>query len=173
MLFYSIGAMACSCCGKEKPFKKGLQCAECFAKKKRAYYLANIDSYRRSAREWAARNGRRHAKHMVDWYNENPERYLLRNARVRARKLGRKFSIGPEDVVIPKFCPALGIPLVTGTLGKGKRYARQDGAPSIDRIDSSKGYVKGNVVVVSWRANRLKNDATPEDMKKLVAFYCK
>ncbi len=41
--------------------------------------------------------------------------------------------------------------------------------PSLDRIDSSLGYVKGNVWVISWRANHIKTDASLEELKQLVA----
>lgn len=46
-----------------------------------------------------------------------------------------------------------------------------DMSPSLDRLIPSKGYVKGNVVVVSWRANRLKNNASLADLRALVDFY--
>jgi hypothetical protein len=36
---------------------------------------------------------------------------------------------------------------------------------SLDRIDSSKGYIKGNVWVISLRANRIKNDSTPQELR--------
>jgi len=46
----------------------------------------------------------------------------------------------------------------------------QDAAPSIDRVDNSKGYVPGNVRIISWRANRLKNDATVEEMELIIKY---
>lgn len=42
-------------------------------------------------------------------------------------------------------------------------------SPSLDRLDSSKGYVKGNVRVISKRANQLKNNATVEEMRMVLA----
>jgi hypothetical protein len=43
-----------------------------------------------------------------------------------------------------------------------------DNSPSLDRIDTSKGYVKGNVWVISWRANKLKSDATLAELESIV-----
>lgn len=68
--------------------------------------------------------------------------------------------------MIPEFCPVLGIKLDTPKMGK----KRPDGKPSIDRVDNSKGYVKGNVIVVSWRANRLKCDASIGELEAIVAY---
>lgn len=48
---------------------------------------------------------------------------------------------------------------------------RHDGSPTIDRIINDLGYVKGNVIVISWRANRIKSDATLAELKAIVAFY--
>lgn len=42
---------------------------------------------------------------------------------------------------------------------------KQDNSYSLDRIDSSKGYVKGNIWVISLRANRIKNDSTPQELR--------
>jgi hypothetical protein len=49
----------------------------------------------------------------------------------------------------------------------------QENSPSFDRVDSSKGYVKGNVIVCSWRANRIKNDGTAEEHRKIYEFLSK
>jgi len=75
-------------------------------------------------------------------------------------------DITPDDLRIPAVCPVLGIPLRQEFSGK-----RSDATPSVDRIEPAKGYVKGNVVVVSWRANRLKGDATLAELRQLATFY--
>lgn len=62
---------------------------------------------------------------------------------------------------IPITCPILGIPI------KFNRGTMQDNSVSFDRIDSSKGYELDNIQVISWRANKLKNNATEEELKKL------
>lgn len=74
---------------------------------------------------------------------------LYNAAKSRAKAKNREFSIELEDIVIPLRCPVLDIPMKS---------------PSLDRIDSSKGYVKGNVRVISKRANTLKNDATIKEL---------
>ena len=85
-------------------------------------------------------------------------------AKYRAAHKGREFTITKEDIVIPERCPLLGIPLVCHR-GKG---SQQGNSPSLDRIDPTKGYIKGNVWVISNRANTLKNDATLTELKTLV-----
>ena len=57
---------------------------------------------------------------------------------------------------IPDVCPVLGIPLDQDPKGKGER---SDNSPSLDKFIPSLGYVKGNIHIISWRANHLKNDA--------------
>lgn len=83
----------------------------------------------------------------------------------RAKKSCIEFSIDESDIVLPEFCPIFGIKLQQG-VGK-----QSNCSPSVDRIDPAKGYVKGNVVVVSNRANSIKREATIEELKKIVAFY--
>jgi hypothetical protein len=64
---------------------------------------------------------------------------------------------------IPEFCPVF--PWIRLEFRVGAE--RQDNSPSLDRIDNTKGYVKGNVRIVSWRANRLKGNATDEELAAL------
>ena len=97
-------------------------------------------------------------------YIKYPKIYLLRTAKYRAKKMGIPFNITIEDFEIPKVCPVFKKLFV---FGKG----RQDFSISLDRINSSKGYEKGNIVIVSWRANHLKNDATLDELKALTNFY--
>lgn len=74
--------------------------------------------------------------------------------------LSRDFDIDASDIVIPEFCPVLGIKLNPRNRGVGYH----PDSPSVDRIDNDKGYVKGNVRIISARANLLKNDATIEEL---------
>lgn len=87
--------------------------------------------------------------------------YLLARARTRAIEKGMEFTITKEDIIIPNKCPLLGIDIIP----KAKDRTH---SPSLDRIDSSKGYTPDNIWVVSSRANTLKNDATLKELKTLV-----
>lgn len=98
------------------------------------------------------------------WRAAHPEKYLLQSAKSRAKKRGWDFDLEESDLIIPEVCPVLGIPI---TLRYG---GDKDSSPSLDRIDSNKGYVKGNVQVISWRANNLKSNGTLEEFIKLVEF---
>ena len=71
-------------------------------------------------------------------------------------KKGLEFSIQLEDIKIPKTCPLLNRTLIEGD----REYT-----PSLDRIDSKKGYTPDNVWVISHRANQIKNDATIQELK--------
>ena len=85
------------------------------------------------------------------------EQRLYDSAKSRANKKHREFSIELDDIRIPERCPILGIEIS----GDRKSWS----AASLDRIDSDKGYVKGNVMVVSRRANMLKNNMTLEEAR--------
>ena len=89
----------------------------------------------------------------------SPEAEILFRSKSRARKKGFEHNIGLEDIVIPETCPLLGISLYKGAETVGPN------SPTLDRIDSSQGYVKGNVWVISYRANTIKNDATIEELE--------
>lgn len=93
----------------------------------------------------------------------NPEKHLYWLAKSRAKRKNVDFNLTPKDIVIPERCPYLGILLKPTT----KRGESRNQTCSLDRIDNTKGYVRGNVEVISWQANTMKNNATPE---QLVSF---
>lgn len=83
-------------------------------------------------------------------------RDLLSNARRRARRRGLDFALSHEEIEWPSRCPALGLLLDYGPKGETGRGGI-DRSPSLDRLDHKLGYVPGNVVVISFLANRIKN----------------
>jgi hypothetical protein len=83
---------------------------------------------------------------------------LLAGARRRAKDCGQEFALVASDIQVPEMCPLLGTPLF---FGEGKVGPN---SPTLDRVDSTKGYVPGNVWVVSHRANQIKNDATAAEL---------
>jgi hypothetical protein len=90
----------------------------------------------------------------------NTKKYRMwKSAQERAIKKGLEFSIQLEDIKIPETCPLLNTKLIEGD----REYT-----PSLDRIDSKKGYTPDNVWVISHRANQIKNDATLEELKLII-----
>lgn len=91
---------------------------------------------------------------------------MFHNAKARAARDGLPFTITRDDILIPSHCPILGLPLFPG---KGRGGG--DNSPSLDRIRNELGYVRGNVIVTSLRANRLKSDASIEELRDIASFY--
>ena len=95
---------------------------------------------------------------------ERPEYILCKAARKRAKDKGLDFDLTPEDIIIPQVCPYLLIPITPNAGGK----SRLPGSPSLDRLDNDRGYVVGNIIVCSWRANKLKADSDFQELQLLV-----
>lgn len=89
---------------------------------------------------------------------------MYARAKGRAKSEGRAFDIELQDVVVPDRCPILGIPLA---ISPGKISA---GSPSLDRVVNERGYVKGNVRVISHKANAAKSNLTRADVARLLAY---
>lgn len=102
---------------------------------------------------------------VVQKHKNNPLKNMYSDAKRRAKRKGIEFSIKPEDLVLPKVCPILQIPLFVS----GAKCTNN--SPSIDRIDNNKGYIKGNVVIVSFKANTIKSNSTIEELEKVLKFY--
>ena len=97
---------------------------------------------------------------------DNPAYRMYHGAKQRAKKSNLPFDLDQSYIqsIIPTRCPVLGIELKNGN------KVFHDNSLSLDKIIPSKGYVKGNVCVISDRANRLKRDATLDELKKLVYY---
>lgn len=101
-------------------------------------------------------------------YRSDSGRYvyaMLKRAENRAKRKGISFELTASDIVIPKVCPILGTELVIGA-GQGP----SDASPSLDRISLDRGYVPGNVEVISMKANRIKSDVSIEDIEKVLEY---
>jgi hypothetical protein len=101
------------------------------------------------------------------FYEDSPIKRWLAVTKNRAKNEGFPFNLVEEDITIPEICPILGI-----VLKRNKRKLSYD-SPSIDKIRPKLGYVKGNIQVISQRANVMKNDATPEELLKFADWVYK
>lgn len=103
----------------------------------------------------------KHGENRVGMRTARYEMWL--HARERAKKKKVKFDLSVSDIPLPsEFCPVLGIKLSRGIT------TRCDNSPSLDRIIPKLGYVKGNIRVISHRANYLKSNSTIHELKLLV-----
>ena len=94
-----------------------------------------------------------------------PEKFLLESSKYRARKKGLINTLILNDIIIPKNCPVLGIPIFINKEKQG------DNSPSIDRIDNTRGYTSDNIIIISWKANNIKGNASIKELEKIVFFY--
>jgi hypothetical protein len=123
-------------------------CSECITDRKR-YWVNNRERLQTVRRD--------------EYQGLSTEQRLLKAARSRAIQKNLPFEIDLSDICVPEFCPVLGV-----RLERSKDKANPN-SPSLDKIDPKLGYVKGNVWVISNRANTMKHDATLEELERLVA----
>lgn len=116
-------------------------------------YAEKPDEIREQRRGWA----RSH-------YVKSRMKTILREARKRAKEKGVPFDLTEADLIIPEFCPVFGWRMEVGV------GMRRDNSPSLDRVRPELGYVKGNVRVISWRANKLKSNSTVEELTLVLAY---
>lgn len=133
-----------------------------YVEKSRAYSRAwreqNREKAIQASKDWYAAHPGYQTKKMHEYRMARPGKYLLRGARDRAMALDLPFNITEVDVLIPTHCPVLGIEIKIAARGFDRA------SPSIDRIIPALGYVRGNIRVISYRANELKKDSTADEM---------
>ena len=174
----NVQTKVCPKCGKELPleyYSKGNGmygrrsiCKEC----DKAIHNTPEARERRRLRRIERRNtieGLRDREKQTDLLrlqnNEDSyKKYIIRSAKRRALSQGIPFDIDYTDISIPEYCPLLGIKL-NKHIGEGKLH---DNSPSLDKIIPELGYTKGNVWIISNKANRMKSNATIEELELLV-----
>jgi len=154
----------CTCCTENKYLKDFFKykhqngreyyksvCKKCFQEDSKKYQRkwAKKESVRESRNKYRRERGKlpevklkKKVSHRKE-FEKNIHSYMLHRARKRALNNNIEFNITKEDIVIPEFCPLLEIPIFLGTR---ENYRN---SPSLDRIDITKGYIKGNVGVIS------------------------
>ena len=127
-----------------------------------------VNAYAKTPAQAAKRKAYReaHKEEHLEWSKDyrqrHPERVMYRAAKTRAKLKGIEFNIDYSDIVIPEKCPILGIDIVVQA-GRGTKGGKPN-SPSLDRIDNEKGYIKGNVQVISHFANSMKFTANKDQL---------
>ncbi len=91
----------------------------------------------------------------------------LYQIRHRAKSKGLAFNLTIDDLELPEKCPILGMPM------KFNKNGADDNSYSLDRIDNTKGYTKGNVQTISLLANLLKSKGTLDQLIKIGEWAAK
>jgi hypothetical protein len=130
----------------------------------RTYVTSEADrEYRRA---WYQRNKERMREYNKQYRRDDRAihfvRTMLIQAKDRAKRKGMPFDITVDDLIVPTHCPYLGVELLLKSSYRGN--PRRDNLATIDRIDNTKGYTKGNVQIISHLANMMKNHATMEQL---------
>jgi len=159
----------CPCCGIEKIGRKrdaGKMCKSCNMKNiEKKYRHTKIKENKLTSAEYSKKY---REKYKYD--DKNRLNKLLQQARVRAKTNNVECNLTVDDLIeifpADRKCPVFGIDLFWGS-----GFDRNN-SPSLDRFDPSLGYTKDNVYIISWKANRIKSNATLEEIEAIL-YYMK
>lgn len=129
--------------------------------KAKEYYHKNKETVIEKVREYRDANRDEIQEKGRKYYRRNIKNRILNAARTRAKKAGMVFDITLDDIILPKYCPLLGVELKINE----SRTGNKDNSFSLDRIDSKKGYEKNNVWIISHKANTMKSSSTIEEFR--------
>lgn len=155
----------CVGCDREWQQRNRSQKREQYNERERNRYKRDKSRIRKRQAGYYIENREERLKKQRTAKTDDPTKRMLSNAKQRSKLKGLEFSITSGDLILVSFCPILGIEL---------NYTNKqalDNSPSIDRIDNTKGYTKGNVHIISFRANTLKSSGTLEEFEKIVKWF--
>lgn len=169
----------CNCCkiyktkehfSPHKRSKGGLysNCHACCKIKRKKYYDKNKQKLlarqkeKRSTKQYKRKANIRQNKYR----RKNPTKMLYLWVKNKCIKNNIEFNLTENDIIYNEICPVLGIKMEIG----GNNL---NNSPTLDRINPHKGYIKGNVVVISHLANRIKNQATIKDIENILKYMKK
>lgn len=158
----------CSKCNIDKPLEcfgrhisgRRYTCKEC---SREIYHRSEQAKSKRKKRMETSEFKLHRRKYRID----KKEYVMWHSAKCRAKRKNIAFNIEITDIIIPVVCPVFGINIIRDSIGNG------DNSPALDRIDNTKGYIKGNICVISFKANRLKNNGTLDELAKIVEYMKK
>lgn len=150
---YGVPLKVCTGCSDVKPASEfyacPTRCRECVNTYHREYYRKNPNRQREYYK--AKKN--------------DPKSWIVNRLRSKCKQDGTPFDLSVDDIFIPEYCPVLGIKLKLPGQGKhGNESA------SVDRLEPQKGYVRGNIAIISMLANRLKNNGTASQHERIAAW---
>jgi len=97
-------------------------------------------------------------------YSRDKRKILINAAKKRAKDTNLDFNLDINDIILSQYFPFLGIEL------QFNHTNARDNSYSIDRIDPNKGYIKGNIQIISFKANTIKNNASLSDIEKVYLY---
>ena len=151
----------CVECGELRLHQGHGLCDRCYSRQKRRTHHARSLAWEQAYRD---RNRERERRRLREYSARTPEKQMIHAAKWRAQRARVPFDLTERDIHIPSTCPVLGIP-IQRALGRAN-----ENSPALDRVVPCLGYVRGNVRVISGRANTLKRDGTLEEFRALAAY---
>jgi|APCry1669189440_1035222.scaffolds.fasta_scaffold17672_2 hypothetical protein len=159
---YKISKNPCKKCGTFEKYSSNNHCVFCLKEKQKNQGNKYAKKYRQTHKDELNIK----SKAEYDRFGKKFIYLMWSRAKKRAEEKDLPFDIEVSDIIIPDVCPVLGIKFSVSKNGKGPG----DTSPSLDRIDGNLGYTKGNIKVISFKANRIKSDANVGDVEKVLIY---
>jgi hypothetical protein len=153
----------------DKDAEKIIELTDSIRQKKNAYMreYQSREQNKVKVRNYNTKNRSKINENKKEYRRKNPLAEIYCGAKSRAKRAGIEFTIELKDIFMPTHCPVLGIKLEVND------QPFSPSSISLDKVNPRVGYVKGNVRVISWRANDLKRNGTIQEFECIVAYMKK
>jgi hypothetical protein len=125
------------------------------------------------SRKWYHNNKSKAKAHATQWRKSNPFDFVCNHVKAQANLIAVPFDLTSEYLqeIWTGICPVFNTQIVIG-YKRDQSDARHKMA-SLDRKIPHLGYIKGNVQWISYLANAMKQNATPEELKQFAMWILK